>query len=231
NEEHLVRAVAAGPTPIISAVGHETDFTLCDFAADRRAETPSAAAELISSTYLEQIDGVSQLGRGLRDIVANAIERRHSRLELLAHRHVASSPHQFVEQQFLRLDDLAGRAQLALRQQLHARRDTLHHTAAALAKQAPMPRLQVARARWAAMRQRLVRLGKNALSPQASALAHLEHRLNETELPRVLNRGFVILSNNEGQPITRRKNLRPGQPVRARFADGNAAMKVEDSEK
>jgi exodeoxyribonuclease VII large subunit len=231
NEEPLVRAVAACPAPIISAVGHETDFTLCDFAADRRAETPSAAAELISSTYLEQIEGVAELGRELRDFVANDLERRGSRLELLAHRQAASSPRQFVEQQFLRLDDLAGRMQLALRQELHARRENLHRTAATLAAQAPMPRLQVARARWAALRQRLVRLGENGLSPYETALAHLEHRLNETELPRVLNRGFVIISDTTGKPVIRRRNLRPGERVSARFADGEAALQADDCEK
>ena len=227
NEEPLVRAVAASPAPIISAVGHETDFTLCDFAADRRAETPSAAAELISSTYLEQTEAVADLARGLRDFAEGELERWSSRLELLAHRRMAASPQRFVEQQFLRLDDLAGRAQLALRQELHARRNALHHAAAGLAARAPLTLLQVERARWVALRQRTARLVATTLEPRRLALAHAERRLRETDVTRVLQRGFVILSDMTGQPVTRRKQLHSGQQVKARFADGEAGLKVD----
>jgi len=224
NEEPLVRAVAACPIPIISAVGHETDFTLCDFAADRRAETPSAAAELISSAYLEQTDAVASLGRELHEFAESELERRRSRLELLAHRRASASPRQLVEQQFLRLDDLAGRAQAAMRQGLHTRQDSLHRAAAALAARAPAPRLLVEQARWVALRQRLKRLGKTTLEPRRAKLAHLEKRLRETDTGRVLARGFVILSNTEGVPVTRRKQLTAGQRVQARFADGEAGL-------
>ncbi len=228
NEEPLVRAVAACPIPVISAVGHETDFTLCDFAADRRVETPSAAAELISSAYLEQVEAVAGLGRELREFAESELERRRSRLELLFHRRASASPRQFVEQQFLRLDDLAGRAQAAMRQDLHLRRDALHRAAAALAARAPAPRLNVEQARWVALRQRLKRLGKTTLEPRREKLAHLERRLRETDTGRVLARGFVILSNTEGVPVTRRKQLCAGQQVKARFADGEAGLKADN---
>src|SRR5690606_7637436 len=69
NEETLVRAVAACAVPIISAVGHEIDYTLCDFAADVRAETPSGAAELISSQYLDCVERLDNAGGNLDDIV------------------------------------------------------------------------------------------------------------------------------------------------------------------
>ncbi len=228
NEEPLVRAVAACPIPVISAVGHETDFTLCDFAADRRAETPSAAAELISSAYLEQVESVSALGRTLRDYAAQDLERRRARLELLAHRRAAASPRELVEQQFLRLDDLAGRAQAAWREALHTRRHALQLAAAGLAAQAPGPRLRVDRARWQALRQRLGRLGATALEPREATLTHLKRRLKETDVARVLARGFVILADSAGAPVTRRANLHAGQRVRARFRDGEAGLTADD---
>jgi exodeoxyribonuclease VII large subunit len=228
NEEPLVRAVAACPIPVISAVGHETDFTLCDFAADRRAETPSAAAELISSAYLEQVEAVTALGHTLCDCAAHDLERRRAQMELLAHRCAAASPRQLSEQQFLRLDDLAGRAQSAWREVLHTRRATLHQAAAALATHAPAPRLQVERAQWHALRQRLARLGSTVLKPRQAGLTHLERRLQETDVTRLLARGFVILSDTAGAPVTRRAHLRPGQRVRARFRDGEAGLSVDE---
>jgi len=228
NEEPLVRAVAACPIPIISAVGHETDFTLCDFAADRRAETPSAAAELISSAHLDQVEAVSNLAHALRDFAAQDLERKRAQLELLTHRRAAASPRQFVEQEFMRLDDLAGRARSAWREGLHAHRDALHRAAAALAAQAPVSRLQVEHTRGSALRQRLARLRSTILAPRQATLTHLERRLNETDITRVLARGFVIVSNTEGKPVTRRAQLSPGQHVRARFRDGEAGLTADD---
>jgi exodeoxyribonuclease VII large subunit len=227
NEEPLVRAVAASPVPVISAVGHETDFTLCDFAADRRAETPSAAAELISSAYLEQTEAVAGFAQALRETVGQELERQRGRLEFLAHRCAAVSPRRAVEQQALRLDDLAGRAQLAMRQELHHHRNELHRATAALTARAPGPRLRVEHAQWLALRRRLTRLVETTLAPQHTALKNLERRLKETDVARVLKRGFVILSNTEGVAVTRRANLKPGQRVKARFADGEAGLKAD----
>ena len=229
NEEPLVRAVAGSPVPIISAVGHETDFTLCDFAADRRAETPSAAAELISSGYLAQLEAIADFGYTLRENVYNEVERQRNRLGLLTHRRNAVSPHRFVEQQFLRLDDIAGRAQLALRQELSARSDALHRAAAALAARAPAPRVRVERANWLALRQRMVRLAATTLAPHGKSLANLEHRLQETDTARVLARGFVILATPEGAPVSQRAQLRPRQRLRARFKDGEAGLTADEN--
>ncbi len=202
NDEALVRAVATCPVPVISAVGHETDFTLCDFAADRRAETPSAAAELISSAHLEQIEGVTTLALALHNFVENMLQQRRADLELYAHRWQAVSPRRWMEQAHLRLDDCAGRMHLQLRETIHERRDALHHTAAALMAHSPVARLPVERAR----------------------LEGLEQRIAAAGVERVLARGFVLLSDHTGTPLTRRAQLTSGQKVRARFADGEAGL-------
>jgi exodeoxyribonuclease VII large subunit len=228
NEEVLVRAVAACPIPTISAVGHETDFSLCDFAADRRAETPSAAAELISSAWIEQAERVADAAHALQSFAVNEIERHRSRIELLAHRWQAASPREFVEQGFLRLDDLSGRMQSALRHELHMRQDALHRTAANLAARSPALRLPVERAQLSGLRRRLARLGISMLEPRRVALGHLEKRLKETDVARTLARGFVILSDTSGQPLTRRAQLKPAQRVRARFTDGEAGLTADN---
>jgi exodeoxyribonuclease VII large subunit len=206
NDEALVRAIAASPIPVISAVGHETDFTLADFAADRRAETPSAAAELISSAFLEQTDRLARCTDALHDLAATNLERRRARLEVLDHRLQSTSPRNFLEQAALRLDDSTGRLQSALQSALHLRRDAWHRAAARLAARSPVTRLPLERAK----------------------LTGLERRLDATNLERTLARGFVLLSDTAGKPVTRRAQLKPRQPLRARFADGEAGLTTDD---
>lgn len=119
NDPTLVRAVAASPTPIISAVGHEIDFTLCDFAADYRAETPSAAAELISSNYIQ---------------ILHTIEK-------LSHRLHKASP--FIHLQFLqlKLDDLSSRLHHSLEHFLFLKKNLLLSLSARLRTCNPLPHL------------------------------------------------------------------------------------------
>jgi len=109
NEEIVARAVAACPIPTISGVGHETDYTLCDFAAGVRAETPSAAAELVSSLRIEAEERVMRAGDDLREIFLRAIDRRMAKLDLLAAKLRAESPGRHIEILSMRLDALSDR--------------------------------------------------------------------------------------------------------------------------
>jgi exodeoxyribonuclease VII large subunit len=122
NEEPLVRAVAACTVPVISAVGHEIDFTLCDFAADVRAETPSGAAELISSHLWPRWSGPVQAREALRETATAAVERARERLDHARSRLRLLSPTAQVEQGQLRLDDLTNRLGSALRTAVQLKR-------------------------------------------------------------------------------------------------------------
>jgi exodeoxyribonuclease VII large subunit len=133
NEEPVVRAVAACRLPIISAVGHEIDFTLCDFAADVRAETPSAAAELISSCFVA---------------AAERVDHARSRLRLLA-------PLAQIERGYLRLDDMANRLSAALGATVQGRRQRLTEVAGLLRERSPERRVQVDSHRLLALWKRL----------------------------------------------------------------------------
>ena len=115
NEEPLVRAVAACPLPVISAVGHEIDFTLCDFAADVRAETPSAAAELISSNFVACFERAARAAEGMDKALEHTRGRARERLDHACSRLRLLSPQALVEQSHLRLDDLSNRAAAAVR--------------------------------------------------------------------------------------------------------------------
>ncbi|MBL9202220.1 MAG: exodeoxyribonuclease VII large subunit [Opitutaceae bacterium] len=205
NEEALVRAVAACPVPIISAVGHEIDFTLCDFAADVRAETPSAAAELITSHFIDGIDRARQAEAAMTASIENALATATERLDHSRSRLRLLAPAAQIEQGWLRLDDLANRLSAVLRHGAQERRERLGAARAALARVSPELRVQ-------AESQRLLSLWK---------------RLQGASPRSVLNRGFAIVRDAEGRPITRRTAVKPGAQLAAEFADGSAPVRAE----
>lgn len=205
NEEALVRAVAACGLPIISAVGHEIDFTLCDFAADVRAETPSAAAELISSGFVAATERVARLSEDLKRRVNEAVEVAGERLDHARSRLRLLAPSAQVERGFLRLDDLSNRLGAALGATVQTRRQRLTEVAAMLRERSPQRRVE-------SESQRLLALWK---------------RLQAASPASVLNRGFVIMRDADGKPVQKKAAVRKGQRLAAEFADGTVAVKAE----
>lgn len=205
NEEPLVRAVAACGVPVIAAVGHEIDFTLCDFAADVRAETPSAAAELITSHFVRATERVAQAGESMDALVDSGLRDAEVRLDHARSRLRLLTPAAQIEQGFLRLDDLTNRLAAALRASAQQRRQRLGEVRAAFERVSPQRRVETES-------QRLLGLWK---------------RLQAASPKSVLNRGFAIVRDEAGNPVMRRAGLQPGQAVTAEFADGAARLTVD----
>lgn len=205
NEELLVRAVAACSVPIISAVGHEIDFTLCDFAADVRAETPSAAAELISSCFIACAERAANAGAAVNTAIVAALERSIEQLDHVRSRLRLLTPRAQVERGYLRLDDLTNRLASAWRGGIQARRQRLGDARGRLAQQSPELRVR-------ADSQRLLALWK---------------RLQSASPASVLNRGFVIMRDEKGHPVPRRAEVKPGQRLSAEFGDGALPVRAE----
>lgn len=199
NEEPLVRAVAGCRIPTISAVGHEIDFTLCDFAAGLRAETPSAAAELISSRFVEQLERLSQADGALERLTDLEIETKQARLEHATSRLRLLSPAAKVERGQLRLDDLSNRLGSAFQHAHQRNRERLQKLAAQLAQRSPEIRVQFESHRLLALWKRL-----QSASPRS-----------------VLNRGFAIVRDASGTPVPRRAELGARQAIEIEFADGS----------
>lgn len=115
NEEQVVRAVAASKAPVICGVGHETDFTLCDFAADLRAPTPTAAAELATQTTLDDLHfQLSTISTRLTDLTSNLLAEQKAGLSALAGRLKYTSPERRIQSEYQRLDELSRRAWSAI---------------------------------------------------------------------------------------------------------------------
>jgi len=205
NEEPLVRAVAACQLPIISAVGHEIDFTLCDFAADLRAETPSAAAELITSHFVGCADRVRQAQEAMTTLLDAGVRHARAELDHARSRLRLLSPAAQIEQGSLRVDDLANRLASALRHSTQMHRQRLGELRSLLAQRSPERRVQI----------------------ESHRLLSLWKRLQGASPASILQRGFVMMKDESGRPVMRRAGVKPGQPLTAEFADGALPLRAE----
>ena len=205
NEEPLVRAVAACGVPVISAVGHEIDYTLCDFAADVRAETPSGAAELISSHYLACLERLGRAGEIMVDATESAVGRAREKLDHARSRLRLLSPAAAIEQSYLRLDDLGNRLGSAWRAVVQLRREALGTARARLVHASPEKRVQL----------------------ESHRLLSLWKRLESASPASVLKRGYVIVRDTEGRPVARAKGLKAGQLLVNEFHDGTVRVRTE----
>ncbi len=195
NDERVVRAIAGSPIPVLCGVGHETDVTLADFAADMRAPTPTAAAELVSPT---QEDGLAMLAA-----VASVITRRVYR--------VIDGQTQLLDRAMLRLMRPADGVRR------HAQRlEMLQHRLAGRVMQS-LPRQ---RQRCAELSARFGRALRVSLVSRQQRLSSLEGRLTALDPRQVLSRGYAWLSDESGVPLTSAKALAVGQQVQAELADG-----------
>lgn len=205
NEEPLVRAIAACGIPVISAVGHEIDFTLSDFVSDVRAETPSAAAELISSHFVEARERVQQASEDMRTELIGAVETARARLDHARSRLRLLSPRGQIEQGFLRIDDYANRLASVMSAQLQDRRHRFATVGSELAKHSPELRVQ----------------------QESQRLLSLWKRLQSVSPKSVLKRGFAIVRDERGNPVARKAGLAPGQKLQTEFDDGSLPVRVE----
>ena len=201
NDERVVRAVAASPLPVICGVGHETDITLADLAADLRAPTPTAAAELVSQAQAQALRELESLMERMRWRVRQQLDRQAQSIDHLALR--LSRPAQLVGRYQQRLASLEARLGASVRERVASTRHRLDPWPARL------DRAMAHRVAW--MRQHQEHLGMRlaALDPQ-----------------RVLERGYAWLGSVQGAPITSTAQVQPGQPLHVQMADGRLDVDV-----
>ena len=227
NDEALARAIVASPIPVISGVGHEVDFTIADFAADVRAPTPSAAAELVVPNGEEWLLAVQRhhlrLVRGIRRHVAVQRER----LRWLTGRAGLVSPAARLAQQAQRLDELEARLARSLSHALTARRSLLGDYRTRLWQASPVTRVQQAVARHAALSARLRVAGPETLRRSRERLLPLVRTLNAVSPLATLDRGYAIVSREDGSIIRNAADAAAGSVIEARLAQGKIRARVE----
>jgi exodeoxyribonuclease VII large subunit len=231
NEEIVVRAVYEARTPIISAVGHEIDFTLTDFAADVRAPTPSAAAELVVQEQEALLARVKQLGRRLAAAVASDIERGRHRLAIAQSCYVFQRPQEIVRQRRQHADDLRMRLETATQDQVAALRVRVDRAARALALLSPGHQLRRAVERLAAFRGRLARAGGMIGERFRARLRPVQTQLHALSPLAILARGYAVAWKLPERALVRDAGqLAPGDVLALMFGKGGATAAVQRTE-
>lgn len=227
NDERLVRAIANSLLPIVSAVGHESDVTLSDFAADLRAATPSAAAELVSPDQSEQLQRLQALGQRLTRASQQALTLGTHRLYMLQQRLQHQHPERRLQQQQQRLDELQGRLRLALRQRLVDAGRQLERVDHRLHQQSPNVRLREARQRLGQQQQLLQRCVQQRLEQLRHRHGLLLTRLDAISPLATLARGYSITQDTQGQVLRSVTQTAPGQLLTTRLGDGELQVEVQ----
>jgi exodeoxyribonuclease VII large subunit len=205
NEEEVARAVVASPIPVISGVGHETDFTICDFVADVRAPTPSAAAEIVSRPDEDWREEVRGWGERLAEAVIDFVEEKKRRLGDLAGSYVFREPGKMVEMSGQRVDELAVQLMRGLESGWRYRKQYAEGLLG----------------RWLALRPER-RLREFSLRVQAAL-----DRLRAMGPEETLKRGYALVQSTDGKLVRKVEPARKLGDLVVRFADGKLPVQVK----
>lgn len=227
NEEVVARAIAACPIPIISAVGHEIDFTIADFVADLRAPTPSAAAELAVADGAELLEKISQLRRRLARPVFERVARSRMALDSLKRGVLQRDGERLLREPMMRVDSARSRLHSALRSSLETLANRL--TEARSAHRACHPARIVERRieSLATLGRRLQLAASHPLARRAERLIRLRGLLRALGPESAFQRGFSLTLGPDGRLIRSPQDVKPGDLLLTKLAHGQISSRVE----
>lgn len=231
NDERLARAIAASSVPVISAVGHETDFTIADFVADLRAPTPSAAAELAVPTLDSLREREVSLERKLRQGMRLTLAHLARRLHLLGVERAGGAVERRTARSLQRVDELDGRLKTAMRGALETRRRRWMNLDGRLAAGDVRVRFQQAHRRLDGAAAALERRIAARLAGSRAAWKEAAARLTPLSPLAVLERGYAIVRTAAGAVLKSPEETAPGEVLEVRLARGKLDVVVPGSER
>jgi exodeoxyribonuclease VII large subunit len=227
NEEAVARAIRSSAIPVISAVGHETDFTIADFVADMRAPTPSAAAEIVAAHESELCARLASLTRTLARSARYRISGARNRVHELA----LSTAFDTVSTQLRQALTATGGAEYRLQSTMHGRLETAQRRLHEAARNVSLPQLRsllaASRARFESLHSSRDQLMNARLETAKRKLGLAAAALDAMSPLRVLERGYAIARDREGHVIREASTMSTGEQLRLRLWKGELECRVE----
>ena len=218
NDETLARTIAASELPVVSAIGHETDFTIADFVADLRAPTPSAAAEVITAAQHRIEERVQALDERVRRAIRYQFMLSRQRFTAVSVGQMQSRLVALIGRRAQRIDDLRYRLETAAARRLRSRAHQVASLTARIERQNPAVRLALARRRLENAEQSMGRIAAALVAARTARLDRALARLEALSPLAVLNRGYALVYGADGQLLRDAVAVRPGETIRARLA-------------
>jgi exodeoxyribonuclease VII large subunit len=226
NSESLARVIAASDLPVVSAIGHETDFTIADFAADLRAPTPSAAAELITAAQHKVEEHLEQLSQRLQRAARYLIMQARERLSSLAIDASLARITDNLNRRQQRIDELCFRMEASWRALAQQHSQRLQTLASAILRNDAAQRIALMRERLQNNQSRLTRAQLQLQQSRRAALQSLERQLAALSPLAVLNRGYALVYDENGILLKDAAALAPGQLLSTRLAAGSVESRI-----
>ncbi|MBZ5531613.1 MAG: exodeoxyribonuclease VII large subunit [Acidobacteriia bacterium] len=231
NDEALARTIAASTLPVISAVGHETDFTVADFVADLRAPTPSAAAELVIDSKRQLAEHLEHLRQRLARAARYRLLMARSRLTELAQNGAFARTQDLLGRRAQRLDELVFRLATAFTEGLREYHRRLEVASSRVLHFDFRRALTLTRTRLDASSRALLRAMSARQAEDRAKLNELSVKLDALSPMKILDRGYALVFDAQGQLVSDASKLRPGDQVSARVSKGTFTAEIKETKK
>ncbi len=231
NSEFLTEAIFNSQIPVISAIGHETDFTIADFVADLRAPTPSAAAELVTSALHNIAENVQELDQRLIRATRYRLMQASQAMVRVRVESILIRERDHLRRRQQRVDDLALRLESQWTSRHRRLSDRLHALSARLLRQDVVTRTAIARERLIALDARMIRAQRDRARAGRTREAGVARQLNSLSPLAVLSRGYALVYDEQGMLVKDTKDITQGQSIVARLARGRIRSRVTSVEK
>jgi exodeoxyribonuclease VII large subunit len=226
NEEAVARAIAASPVPVVSAVGHEIDFTISDFAADVRAPTPSAAAEILSADSAELLEHLAQVSSRLRRSMSARLETIRHHLGSFCRTALFSAPARSIREHQQNLDRLCDDIERGAAGWVNERRLILERASVVLGACSPDKRISEAIHRLENFRSAMKQVCDDRLQGSRSGLEKNAALLGALSPAAALARGFTLTLGSDGKLVRSASSLSDGDVLTTKFSDGSVRSLV-----
>ncbi len=224
NEESVARAIYASELPIVSAVGHEVDFTIADFVADLRAPTPSAAAELLSPDQDEYFQLFSGYEQTILDLLNQRLSQARQQLQWLLKR--LKHPGRRLQEHAQTLDILEGRLLRATQNRLRERQDHMHRMLSALLLHSPVSTVKAYKTQQISLHKRLQQAFRQLIKHKQAQLQQLSRGLESVSPLQTLSRGYSITYDENGAVLRDNKQLTTGSKITTILRQGKVISTV-----
>ena len=229
NNEALAREVAASKVPVVSAIGHETDTTICDWAADRRAPTPSAAAEIIFPDKVELLESLNRFEYNMQSTIKKYLDSKKEKLKHFESSYVIKKQVDILNQYKVRLDEFETKIILSVTRKIKFDKERLYHRERLLASFNIRKKIQDSINKLNDMEKAAMNKVLRRINDLKENLDNKENLINSLSPEQTLKRGYVYIKKN-GKLISRKAQVKENEVVDMRFYDGEAKAVIKNKD-